>query len=140
MEGAKDPRQPAREHFEQPAISEKRDRDQHAENIRKDNAADGQAVVGAFDERIENGGAFVGELFLAPQAVAENHQNKTEQDAVGKVAGEMALTNKIEAGDVNEQRRDEADDAADRDDDGGVKQIDSLANTDQDEGRDRANE
>src|SRR5436305_582810 len=43
----------------------------------------------------------------------------------------MTFTDEIEPCDVNEQPRDDANDATDGDDDGGVKQIDPLANADE---------
>ena len=52
----------------------------------------------------------------------------------------MVFTDEIEPRDVNEQGRDDANDAPDGEHDGGLKQINPLTNADEDERRDRADE
>src|SRR5436309_5062212 len=138
VEGVKDPLQYGREHVEQSTVSEKRDRDKHAEDIRENNAPDFQPVVRAFDERLEDRGALCGELLLAQQAVTENYKDKAEQHRAREVAREIAFADQIQPRDINEQNGDNGGDSANCDHKSGLKQIDPLANADDYEGRNRA--
>ena len=140
VDGPKRPRQRGGEHLKQSTISEKRDRDKHAEDIRENNAPDFQPVVCAFDERLEDRGVLCGELLLAQQAVTENRKDKAEQHRAREVAREIAFADQIQPRDINKQHGNNGSDSANCDHKSGLKQIDPLANADDYEGRNRADE